>query len=242
MVGCTPGRVPGPPLVFRKMIYYGKTKKSTHGHRTTLPFCTHFALATQSSQSYRNPTADLPCTYPIPTSYPVPSPLHRLPVYSIDGLSNQARRSYPVPTLHLRPSQATLYFRPSYTPGYPIPGRGTILHLPCTTRPTQCLSTVPAAKSDRPTLHPRCPLCGGLPYTTHSPGPKTVHPSDQVQPAYPTPSPPQDDSHPEGDRHPTRPSPDGLPYTRPRHPLRGPVSRGIHWGNLGEGRLTLSRS
>ena len=125
---------------------------------------------------------------------------------------------------------------------YPIPGRETTLHLPCTTRPTQCLSTVPATKSDRPTLHPRCPLCGGLPYTTHSPGPKTVHPSDQVQPAYPTPSPPQDDSHPEGDRHPTRPSPDGLPYTRPRHPLRGPVSRGIHWGNLGEGRLTLSRS
>ena len=38
------------------------------------------------------------------------------------------------------------------------------------------------------------------------------------------------------------PSQTDLPYTRPPQPLRGPVLRGVHWGNLGEGRLTLSRS
>ena len=206
------------------MIYYGKTKKSTHGHRTTLPFCTHFTLATQSAPSYRNPraTVTLPCTYPIPTLY---LPYITWPgIRIIDSPGDQAGRSYPVPTLHLRPSQATLYFRLSYTPSYPIRGRGATLHLPSLYHsPTQCLSALQATKSDRPTLHLCCPLCGGLPYTTHSPGPKTVHPSDQVQPAYPTPSPSPDDSHPEGDRHPhTAKSrratlhPSATPPTRPR--------------------------
>ena len=32
----------GPLSVFRKIHLYGKTKKSTHGHQTTKPFCTHF--------------------------------------------------------------------------------------------------------------------------------------------------------------------------------------------------------
>ena len=42
LVGRTPERARGPLLIFRKIHLYGKTKKSTHGHQTTKPFCTHF--------------------------------------------------------------------------------------------------------------------------------------------------------------------------------------------------------
>ena len=45
LVGRTPGRARGPLLIFRKIHLYGKTKKSTHGHQTTKPFCTHFFFA-----------------------------------------------------------------------------------------------------------------------------------------------------------------------------------------------------
>src|SRR4029434_10026353 len=41
-VGCTPDRARGPLSAFRKIHLYGKTKKSTHGHQTAKPFCTHF--------------------------------------------------------------------------------------------------------------------------------------------------------------------------------------------------------
>ena len=45
LVGRTPDRARGPLLIFRKILNYGKTKKSTHGHQTTKPFCTHFSHA-----------------------------------------------------------------------------------------------------------------------------------------------------------------------------------------------------
>lgn len=41
LVGCTPARLRGPLFLFRKIHLYGKTKKSTHGHQTTKPSCTH---------------------------------------------------------------------------------------------------------------------------------------------------------------------------------------------------------
>jgi hypothetical protein len=41
-VGRTPELPRGPLFIFRKIHLYGKTKKSTHGHQTTKPFCTHF--------------------------------------------------------------------------------------------------------------------------------------------------------------------------------------------------------
>ena len=41
-VGRTPDRARGPLFAFRKIHLYGKTKKSTHGHQTAKPFCTHF--------------------------------------------------------------------------------------------------------------------------------------------------------------------------------------------------------
>lgn len=41
-MGRTPDRARGPLLIFRKIRLYGKTKKSTHGHQTAKPFCTHF--------------------------------------------------------------------------------------------------------------------------------------------------------------------------------------------------------
>ena len=42
LVGRTPDRARGPLFIFRKIHLYGKTKKSTHGHQTAKPFCTHF--------------------------------------------------------------------------------------------------------------------------------------------------------------------------------------------------------
>lgn len=42
LVGRTPELPRGPLFIFRKIHLYGKTKKSTHGHQTTKPFCTHF--------------------------------------------------------------------------------------------------------------------------------------------------------------------------------------------------------
>jgi hypothetical protein len=42
LVGRTPEPARGPLFIFRKILNYGKTKKSTHGHQTTKPFCTHF--------------------------------------------------------------------------------------------------------------------------------------------------------------------------------------------------------
>ncbi len=42
LVGRTPGLPREPLFIFRKIHLYGKTKKSTHGHQTTKPFCTHF--------------------------------------------------------------------------------------------------------------------------------------------------------------------------------------------------------
>jgi hypothetical protein len=42
LVHFTPERARGPLLIFRKIHYHRKTKKSTHGHQTTKPFCTHF--------------------------------------------------------------------------------------------------------------------------------------------------------------------------------------------------------
>jgi len=42
LVGRTPEPSRGPLFIFRKIHLYGKTKKSTHGHQTTKPFCTHF--------------------------------------------------------------------------------------------------------------------------------------------------------------------------------------------------------
>jgi hypothetical protein len=41
-VGRTPELPRGPLFIFRKIHLYGKTKKSTHGHQTTKPFCTLF--------------------------------------------------------------------------------------------------------------------------------------------------------------------------------------------------------
>lgn len=37
----TPRRARGPILIFRKIHLYGETKKSTHGHTTAQPTCTH---------------------------------------------------------------------------------------------------------------------------------------------------------------------------------------------------------
>jgi hypothetical protein len=45
LVGRTPDRARGPLFIFRKIHLYGKTKKSTHGHQTAKPFCTHFWAA-----------------------------------------------------------------------------------------------------------------------------------------------------------------------------------------------------
>lgn len=42
LVGRTPELPRGPLFIFRKIHLYGKTKKSTHGHQTTKPFCTLF--------------------------------------------------------------------------------------------------------------------------------------------------------------------------------------------------------
>jgi hypothetical protein len=44
LVGRTPELPRGPLFIFRKIHLYGKTKKSTHGHQTTKPFCTHFSF------------------------------------------------------------------------------------------------------------------------------------------------------------------------------------------------------
>lgn len=172
-MGCTPGRVPGPPLIFRKMIYYGKTKKSTHGHRTTLPFCTHFTLATQSAQSYRNPAAYLPCTTS-PTS--LARVLHRRPrrpsltVLPYTYPTPPSQPSYPI-----LPALLHVWLPYTRSRSYPTP---TLYHLPM-----QCLSTVPATKSDRPTLHLCCPLRGGLPYRHHSLAWSQDGPSQRPSPA-----------------------------------------------------------
>ena len=57
LVGRTPEPARGPLFIFRKILNYGKTKKSTHGHQTTLPFCTHFckpALTDATDQGESN--------------------------------------------------------------------------------------------------------------------------------------------------------------------------------------------
>jgi hypothetical protein len=49
LVGRTPGLPRGPLFIFRKIHLYGKTKKSTHDHQTTKPFCTHFFKSAYTS-------------------------------------------------------------------------------------------------------------------------------------------------------------------------------------------------
>jgi hypothetical protein len=51
LVGPTPERPRGPLLIFRKIHLYAKTKKSTHGHQTTKPFCTQFYNASSDYSS-----------------------------------------------------------------------------------------------------------------------------------------------------------------------------------------------
>ena len=50
LVGRTPEPARGPLFIFRKILNYGKTKKSTHGHQTTKPFCTHFFKSLPTDQ------------------------------------------------------------------------------------------------------------------------------------------------------------------------------------------------
>jgi hypothetical protein len=50
LVGRTPELPRGPLFIFRKIHLYGKTKKSTHGHQTTKPFCTHFFKSLPTDQ------------------------------------------------------------------------------------------------------------------------------------------------------------------------------------------------
>ena len=57
-----------PPFIFRKKILYGKTKKSTHGHQTTLPKSTHAVpRGVRPSRTYPAPTL-YSITYPAPPS------------------------------------------------------------------------------------------------------------------------------------------------------------------------------
>jgi hypothetical protein len=48
-VGRTPLLPRGPLFIFRKIHVFGKKKKSTHGHQTTKPFCTHFFKSAYTS-------------------------------------------------------------------------------------------------------------------------------------------------------------------------------------------------
>ena len=99
LVGRTPEPARGPLFIFRKIHLYGKTKKSTHGHQTTKPFCTHFFKSLPTDQIDQGESdggspdlvrglwpsrkaievgcrvassqreSDLPCTYTGPTLY-----------------------------------------------------------------------------------------------------------------------------------------------------------------------------
>ena len=106
-MGCTPGRVRGPLFIFRKIHLYGKTKKSTHGHQTTKPSCTHFERG------------------------PVPDPARRRESNATSPAAGRRRveaprriaRTYPVPTLYL--PYTTTYPGPTLDlPGTWISNRG----------------------------------------------------------------------------------------------------------------------
>jgi hypothetical protein len=57
----TPPGARGPLFIFRKIILYGETKKSTHGHTTRTPTRTG-ARSCRSSLPGSQPTLGLPCT------------------------------------------------------------------------------------------------------------------------------------------------------------------------------------
>ncbi len=177
----------------------------------------HFAHTLLQLPSLPRATVTLPCIYPTPyLPYTSPTSLGRVfksstaPATKPDG-----------PTLY--PPYTSRPAKLPYTSGRPT--RIATLYLPCTTtRPRSvCRWSRRPSPADLPYT---CAARYGVAYpigTTHWPGPKTVHPSDQVQPAYPTPIPSPDDSHPEGGPPSHTPKsrratlhPPATPPTRPR--------------------------
>jgi hypothetical protein len=141
LVGRTPEPARGPLFIFRKILNYGKTKKSTHDHRTAKP--------------YR--TGHLPCTYPRPQASSSSTALPNLldPTCLPCTHSSLYRPAYPIPALGPpRPS------RP--------PCRRNQTCLPCTSTPqiAQVEAAYPAAaKNGQPCAH----LRSSLPYTRPPP-------------------------------------------------------------------------
>jgi len=91
----------GPLFIFRKIHLYGKTKKSTHGHQTTKPFCTHFSESActdyfdQGESNGGGPVSVRGLQAEESTCVCVPG-------------SRVGRVAYPVPTLDLTRSQPSL--------------------------------------------------------------------------------------------------------------------------------------
>jgi hypothetical protein len=113
-VGRTPDRVRGLLFIFRKIHLYGKTKKSTHGHQTTKPFCTHSPFPAVADSTW---PAESIATGPVTAgrlggppegfprvatlyTYPVVSPWTRLP-RPHERVERDCCRRYPAPTLYL---------------------------------------------------------------------------------------------------------------------------------------------
>ena len=113
-MGRTPDRARGPLLIFRKIHLYGKTKKSTHGHQTTKPFCTHSPFPAVADSTW---PAESIATGPVTAgrrggppegfsrvatlyAYPVALPWTRLPG-PYGRVEGDCRRCYTAPTLYL---------------------------------------------------------------------------------------------------------------------------------------------
>ena len=141
--------------------------------------------------------------------------------------AEESNRAFPTPRpLPYSILQPTLYQR-----AYPIPP--TLHRIPRTDEARE-----DTTKSDRPTL--RHGAAYPIPDSGRGTARTTTTAAKSKQPTlYQSPREAYSDA-PTGVSN--TPSQTDLPYTRPPQPLRGPVLRGVHWGNLGEGRLTLSRS
>ena len=129
-MGRTPGTARGPRFIFRKIHLYGKTKKSTHGHQTTLPKCTNFWE--------RGQTGSL---FPKDSKNAVLSSIRR---------TWRPRRAREV-GLQGRPVHRPTLHPPTY-PAHILPTYPGVTDLPCTTHRPRTRETHPSEKWKRPSL------------------------------------------------------------------------------------------